>query len=157
VLPRGAIVARIVGSAHRLVDAGDERLDKRTFTDDAKSRWLDHGQRANGIRMARCRKERDHSTVGVADEMCAVTEHVRDIVGVAVEVDRSVGWTAAEPAPIDEQQAIRIRKWPLVRPGLLTPAKAAVDEDCGLAFAPSGHVQSRCGAHPPSLTAGRPT
>jgi hypothetical protein len=32
-----------------------------------------------------------------------------------------------------------------------------VDEDSGLALAPHGHVQSRSGEHPPSLTAGRPT
>jgi hypothetical protein len=107
--------------------------------------------------MARCRKERDHTTVGVADEMCAVTEHVRHVVRVSVEVDRPVGWAAAEPAPVDEEEAIRIREWPLLRPGLLAPAEAAVDEDSGLAFAPNGHVQSRSGAHPPSLTAGRPT
>ena len=89
--------------------------------------------------------------------MCAVTEHVRHVVGVAVEVDRPVGRAAAEPAPVDEEQAIRIRKWPLLRPGLLTPAETAVDEDGGVAFAPNGDVQSRCGVHPPSLTAGRPT
>jgi hypothetical protein len=32
-----------------------------------------------------------------------------------------------------------------------------VHEDGGLTVAPDGHVQSRRGVHPSSLTAGRPT
>ena len=104
-----------------------ERVCARRCRARLRRRRLDHGQRAHLLRdRGRC-KQRDHTAVGVADEVGAAAEPLRDENGVALEVD-PVDRRWREPGPLEDVEQIGVAERALAAPGRASAHHAAVDE-----------------------------
>ena len=131
-----------------LLELLDVLLDHAIPADEPECRRLDHGQGPNRGRVARGREQSDNGAVRVADEVCALRQECRDVVGVSLEVDAPLRRRAPETAPVDEQQLEVVGQWSLRGPRLLAPAEAPVDEHNGRTVAPPRHVEFGHGGQP---------
>src|SRR6266508_5688404 len=91
------------------------------------------------------------------DEMGSVSEELRNVVGIALEVDAAVRGTLSKPAAIHEQQTVRVGERSLFLPRRLAPAEASVHEHGRLAFSPDCDVQPDRVSHAASLPPGSPS
>ena len=91
------VLARVSRPASRTPDPGEELLDRGVAARDAEGRRLADRQRREH-RPARRREQRDDAAVRVPDEVVAVAQLGRNVVGLLLEVDpleRRAGRVAA--------------------------------------------------------------
>jgi len=124
----GLGVAR-AGLRVQLLAPGGELVDHRDAAGDSRRGRFDDRERAERIRFARRRQERDHASVRVPDEVIPVAQETGHETGVGLEVHALDRRSREEAGTLDRDQLEALGQRTLRRPRRPRAHDAPVDED----------------------------